>query len=360
MLKPITFLILMSASLSLAGPALGETRISVPTMRVQAQGQSEVLEWEGVIQAVKQSTVAAQVPGNVTALLVKAGDQVKAGQALARLDERIAAANLARSQADLAQAEALLAQASQQWQRQQALKAQGFISSAALDAAQAQWRAAQASAAAAQAGQRQAGLAKDFAVVTAPFDGRVLATHVEVGELASPGRPILTLYAPMGMRASVQIPASRVDQVRGAGLAEVQLASTKPASESTWVRAIRVQDLPATDAVSQTVEWRLDLPPSSALPGQTVRVRFSGLPQPQDMRAAAQAGLQVPATAIVQRGELTAVYVVREGHFMLQAVRLATPIGKGAVTVISGLRAGERIALDALKAGLANASPATP
>jgi multidrug efflux pump subunit AcrA (membrane-fusion protein) len=183
---------------------------------------------------VRQSTVAAQVPGNVTALLVKAGDTVKAGQVLARIDARDTTAGLLRSQADVAQAEAQFNNARLQWERSQSLKAQGFISDAALDSARAQWQAAQAGVAAARAGRSQAALAQGFATVTAPFDGQVLSTHIEMGDLAAPGRPILTLYAPRPMRAVVQVPASQADQVRTAQRIEVALPT--PGGATTWLR----------------------------------------------------------------------------------------------------------------------------
>ncbi len=354
---------LLLAALCATGlPAHAEqARLTVPTMVVQAQSQAPVMAWDGVIQAVRQSTVAAQVPGNITALLVKAGDSVKAGQALARVDDRDAQAALARSQAELAQADAQLTNARLQWERSQALKAQGFISAAALDSAQAQWRSAQATMAATRAGQAQAALAKGFTTVSAPFAGRVLATHADVGDLAAPGRPILTLYAPEAMRAVVQVPQSQADRVRTASMAEVLLPASDAQAAPRWVRATHVLALPGTDPVSQTVEWRLDLPATSALPGQTVQVRFTGL-APAAGTSPQPAGLSVPAQAVLQRGELTGVYVVREGRFMLQAVRTAPILAKagGSVTVLTGLRAGETIATDALKAGLANASPVKP
>jgi RND family efflux transporter MFP subunit len=334
----------------------------VPTLRLQAQATANTLEWDGVIQPVRQSTVSAQVAGNIVALLVKAGDSVKAGQAMARVDDRETQAGLSRSQADVAQAEAQLSNARQQWERSQQLKAQGFISGAALDTAQAQWRAAQAGVAAAQAGRAQAALAKGFATVTAPFDGRVLSTQAEVGDLAAPGRPILTLYAPQALRAVVQVPASQAEGARQAQRIDVFIPDG--GIGATAVKPTHVVALPGADPVSQTVEWRLDLPAVNALPGQNVRVRFSGMVAPKatgtHLLPPAQ-GLMVPASAVIRRGELTAVYVVREGRFMLQAVRTgghATDASQ--ITLLSGVQAGDVIATDALKAGLANASPAKP
>lgn len=354
-----TLLLATLAAVSLPGWSQG-TPLKIPTLRVQPQSQAGAMEWDGVIQAVRQSTVSAQVPGNITALLVKAGDTVKAGQALACVDDRDVQAALIRSQAEVAQAEAQFTNARLQWERSQALKAQGFISAAALDGAQAQWRSAQAAFNAAKAGQSQASLAKGFATLSAPFDGRVLATYADVGDLAAPGRPVLSLYAPEAMRAVVQVPASLANRIRTARTAEVSLPASTDQAASRWVRATRIVALPGTDPVSQTVEWRLDLPSTTALPGQTTRVRFSDM-APAGGDKLAETGLTIPSGALIQRGELTAVYVVREGQFMLQAVRTA-PVSAQAstVTVLSGLRAGDTIAADALKAGLANASPMKP
>lgn len=356
-------ILLLAPLLAASLPGLAQDNsLKVPTFRVQSQAREGVLEWDGAIQAVRQSTVAAQVPGNITALLVKAGDTVKAGQALARVDDRDTQAALIRSQADVAQADAQLTNARLQWERSQALRSQGFISAAAFDGAQAQWRSAQAAFNAAKAGQTQAALAKGFTTITAPFDGRVLNTLSDVGDLAAPGRPILTLYAPQAMRAVVQVPASLADRIKTAKSAEVLLPANGNANAPVqWVRATRVQALPAADAVSQTIEWRLDLPATTALPGQTSRVRFSDMAASPSATGTSSNGFSVPASALIKRGELIGVYVVREGQFMLQAVRTA-PVSAQAsnVTVLTGLHAGDTIATDALKAGMANASPAKP
>jgi RND family efflux transporter MFP subunit len=328
----------------------------VPTVVVQAVHAGSGFDIDGSLQALKQSTLAAQVGGNVVNLAVKAGDRVKTGQLIARIDERDALAGLARSQAGVAQAEAEARNAKLQAERTRELRAQGFISQAALDVAETQAQAAQAALAQAQAGRSQAALARGYTLVTAPFDAVVLATHVETGELATPGRPIATVYAPGALRAVVQVPASRAGTARAAHQVRVWLQNG--AAGGRWVTPIRQVPLPTADPVTQTVEWRLDLPASetaAALPGQTVKVRFTGAP------AAAGGGaeaLAVPAAAVLRRGELTAVYVVQGERFVLRAVRTGAPVGASEVEVVAGLRAGESVATDPVKAGLAGAQPA--
>ena len=123
--------------------------------------------------------------------------------------------------------------------------------------------------------------------------------------------------------------------------------------------------LPGIDPVSQTVEWRLDLPmatvnPASAaglLPGQALRVTFEAAPAAASNSAS---GLLLPPAALLRRGELQAVYVQQGQRFVLRAVRTGADLGPAGVVVLAGLKAGERYALDAVAAGLADATPAAP
>ncbi|MCK6425141.1 MAG: efflux RND transporter periplasmic adaptor subunit [Burkholderiaceae bacterium] len=337
-----------AASPATAGP-------EVATIVVRAGGSERALEFDGTLEPVRQATVAAQVGGNVLSLAVKAGDRVRAGQALARIDARNAAAGLAQSDAAVAQADTLLRQARTEAGRVRELRAQGYVSQAAQDNADTQVRAAEAGLAQAQAGRSQAALAQQFTQVTAPFDALVLATHLEAGDLAAPGRPVLTVYAPGALRAVVQVPASQARLARAAQRIEVQLP------DGSWVLPARRVDLPTADPVAQTVEWRLDLDAvqsTRALPGQAVRVRFAAPPSAAAEAASAptSAGLSVPPGALLRRGELTAVYVAQGGQFVLRSVRAGSRSAQG-VEILAGLRAGEQVAADAVRAGLAGARP---
>lgn len=333
----------LAAAAALAfGTAAAAEGVTVPVLVVGAGAGAAGFELEGRIEAVRQATLAAQVPGSVLQLAVKAGDRVAAGQLVARIDERDLQAGLARGDAGVAQAEAQARNARLHAERTRELRRQGFVSQAALDVAETDLQAADAALAQARAARSQAALARGFASVTAPFAGIVLATHLEQGDLAAAGRPVATVYVPGQLRASVPVSASRAALARSAR--EVQVALP----DGRWVTPLRRAELPGADAVSQTVEWRLDLPADAALqPGHAVRVRF----------AAAAAGperLAVPAAALLRRGELTAVYVQQDGGFVLRAVRVGAERG-GRVEVLAGLKAGERIAADALRAGLAGA-----
>lgn len=343
-LKFPVFLAVLAAASALA------QSVPVPTVQIGARSVSTGYEIDGVIESVKQSVVSAQASGRVVKLLVKMGDQVKAGQLLATIDNRETAVGMQRSQAQLTQSEAELRNAQVSYERARNLQSQGFVSKAALDMAETQYKAAQAGREQATAGARQSALSQGYTRVTAPYDGWVLQTHVDAGDLAVPGKPIVTVYAPQPLRAVVQVPASLAESTRSASEVQIQLTDAKGAT--TWVAPVKRSTMPAADPVSQTVVWRLDLSVQAAqnlLPGQQVRVRFVG----------GQASrMVVPATAVLRRGELTAVYVAGDKGFSLRAVRLGADHGVDGVEIVAGLAAGERVALDPVKAGLAGAVPA--
>ncbi|MEO8119635.1 MAG: efflux RND transporter periplasmic adaptor subunit [Rhodoferax sp.] len=335
----------LGASIMTVSAAQGS--IQVPVAPVQLKSMGAAFELDGVIQPVKQSTVSAQAGGRIATLAVKAGDKVRAGQLLATIDDREAQTGVQRSQAQVAQAQAELRNAQANFDRTRDLQTQGFVSSAALDTAESQLKGALAGRDQAGAGARQSALAQGFTRVTAPFEGWVLQTHVEAGDLAVPGKPLLTLYAPLPIRAVVQVPVTRSGSVRAAGAVDVLLPNG--AGGAQWVRPVSRSTVPTADPVSQTIEWRLELPPEAAkilLPGQTVRVRFTGGTAERTV---------VPGSAVLRRGELTAVYVVSGTAFVLKAIRLGVDHGADGVEVVAGLRAGDRVALDPVKAGLAGA-----
>jgi RND family efflux transporter MFP subunit len=325
----------------------------VPTATVQSSSAAGSYMLDGVIQAVKQSTVAAQASGRIVSFTVKAGDKVRAGQVLATIDDREAQVGAQRAQAQINQADADLANAKAHMDRTRDLQAQGFVSKAALDNASAQFKSAQAQREQAAASGKQSALAQGYTRVTAPLDGWVLQTFAQAGDLAMPGAPLLVVYAPQPLRAVVQVPASRTQAVRSAKQTSVLIDNGTAAQSITPLNRLKV---PSSDPVSQTTEWRLDLPAketSALLPGQQVRVNFAV------DGANASPRLTVPASAIVRRGELQAVYVASPNNsFALRAVRLGASAGPAGMEVLSGLRAGEVVATDPLRAAQAGATPA--
>jgi RND family efflux transporter MFP subunit len=326
----------LNAFLVLASPWAGAQGIA--TAEVRASGDSLPTSFNGVVEAVQQTAVASQVAGAVIAVEVRAGDRVSAGQVLVRIDAQAALQSLAASEAEARSARAELEVAAKDLDRQRQLFERNYTSRAALDRAEGQFSATEArlSALVAQAGAVRA--QSGHFVIKAPYASVVADVPAMQGDMALPGRTLLTLYDPRAMRVTVSVPESMGAVARSASgiKAEIPGLGGRASIEPT-----RVEVLPTADPGTHTVQLRLGLPPGTdgARPGMFARV---WLPQ----AATPVQRLSIPASSVVRRAEMTGVYVVDDrGRPMLRQVRLGRP-HDGDVEVLAGVSAGERVAVD--------------
>ncbi|MBI3149596.1 MAG: efflux RND transporter periplasmic adaptor subunit [Betaproteobacteria bacterium] len=294
--------------------------------------------FDGVVEAVRQTSIGAQVSGAVVAIAVKAGDPVRAGQVLLRLDARAAEQNAAAADAQVAAARATQEAARRELERQKMLFEQRFISRAALDRAEADHQTTQAVANAQIASAGAARTQSGFYVVRAPYAAVVAEVPVVLGDMALPGKTLLTLYDPGALRVSVAVPQRAAARLVKPEQLRVELPSTGLDPQVP----VRVQRMPTIDAATHTQELRLDLPPGLAglAPGMFARVSLAP-------NAESEARLFVPATAVVRRAEMSGVYVLgAAGKPRLRQVRLGRAEGTW-IEVLAGLSEGERLIADA-------------
>lgn len=299
------------------------------------------------VEAVRDATLSAQVQGAVVQLYVQAGDRVTAGQDLVRIDARAAQQNATASAAQVEAARAAQQVASKEYDRQKQLFQKQYISQAALDRAEAQWRASQAQVQAAQAQAGAAATQSGFYVIKAPFGGVVGQVPTTVGDMAMPGKPLLSVYDPAQMRVTAALGQSQAALLRSTeGHVEVEVPGLAPSRIS--VPLSKVQVLPTIDPQSHTSQVRVDLPAGTAgaAPGMFARLWLSqATAAPASAAPEAPAPLLVPASAVVRRAEMTGLYVLDEqGRPLLRQIRLGRPVGD-LVEVLSGVRAGERVAV---------------
>jgi len=300
---------------------------------------------EAVIEAVRQSTVSAQIQGRIVDIRFDVGDTVKKGDVIVRIDERQVGQAAAASAAQVGEAQAALANARAQYERTKQLLAQKFVSRAALDRAEAEYRAAQARVTSLLAGAAAAATEKSFATVVAPYSGVVSARHVEVGEMATPGKPLMTGFDPSTLRVVANVSATQIGAVRAIGRARIEVPSL-----GKWLDVKSMTVMPTTDPRTQTTRVRLDLPEDARgiYPGVYARAHFVIGKAPR---------LLVPRAAVFHRSELTAVYVLgADGKPQLRQVRIGTAGDETSVEVLAGLKAGERVALEPMKAGMQTAA----
>ncbi len=329
----------MALAIALASAAAAADAPALRTAPVQYREVEQTYAAEGVVEAVKQSTVAAQISGRVVAVNFDVGDSVKKGQVIVRIDSTEVNQAHAASQAQVAQAEAALRNAKAQYERTQRLVEQKFMRAAAMDKAQADYHSARAQLAVAEAGGGQAAATRGYATVTAPYSGVVSARHVELGEMAVPGKPLMTGFDPRELRVSASMPQYQLDAVRRLASASVEFPALKKR-----IHAARVTFLPAADAQTHTTQVRLDLPAGieGLYPGMFARAYFA---------VGRVKKLLIPASAVALRSEVAGAYVVgAAGEIRFRQLRLGETAGDQEVEVLAGVAPGEMVALDPVAA----------
>jgi RND family efflux transporter MFP subunit len=321
---------LAPASLSFAAESAQPTAAAVTaaaSVVVQAREVDLAFPVEATVEAVRQATVAAQVAGRVLDVRVDAGQRVKQGELLMRIDAREAAGSDAAAKASLAQARAA-------FERTKNLHAQKFISKAALDQAEAAYKAAEGAAASSGAGL-------SHGTVTAPMSGLVAQRHTEAGEMATPGKPLLTIYDPKGLRVIASLPQYKLAELRKSAKARIELPEA-----GRWIEVQRIEILPTVDPRSHTATARLYLPDNveGLVPGVYARAHFT---------VGQAKKLTLPPAALLRRGEVTAVYVLDDkGAARLRQVRLGEAVAGGELEVLAGITSGERVSLTPQKTGI--------
>jgi membrane fusion protein, multidrug efflux system len=291
---------------------------------------------DGRIEAVNQGTVAAQTAGRVTEILYDVNDFVPAGAVILRLRATERRAGLQQAEAGLRAATARDTEARQQYERVQAMYKDHIVAQAAFDQAAANRDAAQAQLAAARAAVQSAREGVAYTEVRAPYAGVVTRRHVEIGETVAPGTPLMSGLSLQYLRVAVDVPQSTVEQVRRIRKAAVYVGERR-------IEASRLTVFPEASAPANTFRARVELPENAAdlYPGMFVKVAFV---------IGEAERLLVPLAAVVERGEVTAVYVIdAQGRTTLRQVRLGHRFADQ-VEVLAGLTAGERIARDPVAA----------
>jgi len=316
--------LLLAAACSKPAPPAEPPR-PVLSMQVGATDSDAAANtYSGELRSRYETQLAFRVAGKIIERRVDAGATVKAGEVLARLDPADTASSATAAAAQLALAEA-------DARRYRELRAQNFVSQAALDAKETALKAAQA----------QAELARNqnaYTTLVADSAGVVAAVAAEVGQVVAAGQTVFRVSRPGSMEVAIAVPESRVASLRIGQPAEVSLW----ADASARYRGVLRELASVADPVTRTFAARVAIADTELaqsggvrpLLGMTASVRFA---------AAAQAPLHVPLTAIFQQDGKPAVWVLAaDSTVALRPVEVAA-WGEKDATLAAGLVAGERI-----------------
>lgn len=317
------------------------------TIRVDKVTVPEERVFDGIIEAVNRATVSAQTSGRVVEINFDVDDFVDKNDVLIRFRDTEQRAQLEAAHANQREAQARLEQAQRNYDRVKSIFERKLVAKSAMDEATAELNTARARVKATQAQVEQAQEQLEHTVVRAPYSGIVLERHVEVGETANPGQPLMTGVSLEHLRALVQLPQSFINRVRDEGRASL----LRP--DGSRLPAEQLTIFPYADSQTHTFKVRVGLPPDTPelFPGMLVKIAFV---VGKDER------LLVPPEALVYRSEVTGLYVLSDdGRVSLRQVRVGRR-HDGKVEVLSGLESGEKVAVDPIQAGVTLKAQRTP
>ncbi len=289
----------------------------------------------GTVRAVHETAIASKLLAKVLAVNVQAGQLVKAGEVLVQLDDADLQAQLRQSAAAVTAAEAALANAQVEFDRIRQLYEQSNETKSAFDRAETTLKMAAAELERARQAHEQARTTLEYATIRSPIDGRVIERRVEVGDMARPGEPLVSLYDPDRMQLVASVRES--------------LSQRLAVGQTIGVRV---------DALGHTCQGRIsEIVPEAESASRTFQVKVTG-PCPPGVYSGMfgrllipldeQEVLLIPPAAVRRVGQLDLVDVVEAGAAGPVLRRRVVQVGRtleGQVEVLAGLRAGEQVAL---------------
>ena len=328
-------------ALTLPQLLLAEQKLTFDTAKINWEKSPQIRTFDGVVEAVNQATVSAQVSGRVTEINFDVNDFVQQGAVILRIRDTEYKARLSSAKAGLNEAKAGFKDAQLELARIKGLVKDKMVPESDYDKAEAALKAAEARVAASESRIKEVQEQMDNTVIRAPFSGVVVERHVQIGETTQIGQPLMTGFSLEKLRVNVDIPQAFINAVRKHQQAQVNI----PGDDERSVAIESMTIFPYANPTSHTFRVRAVLPEklSQLLPGMLVKISFT-IDETER--------LLIPNSAIVRRSEVVASYVVDEKQQVtLRQIRLGHEYNNK-TEVLAGLSPGETVALDPIRAGI--------
>ena len=289
-------------------------------------------EFPGEVRSRVESRLGFRVPGKITARRVDPGMLVKKGQVLMQLDAQDLRLSQAQAMAGLRAAETQRDLARSELKRFQELRATNFVSQAVLEQKQSAFKAAQANVDASQAGYRGQSNQAGYANLVSDIDGVVTAVDAEVGQVVTPGTPVVRVAKTSEKEIVIGLPEDKVETMRRVQDVTVRLWANPNVAIPGKIREVS----PVADPATRTYAAKVSIPDSAAdvKLGMTALVQFSSsTPTPL---------IRVPLTALFHEKNITSVWVVENGAVKLMPVQIGGTAGND-VVLAGGVKAGQTV-----------------
>ncbi len=306
-----------------------KNQASVKTIEVKQRPAKGEVTVSGSVVPRETATIEARGQGYVIALKADAGDKVKKGQILLRIDNREVADRMVQAKAQLESAEADLKKAAADYQRYKILLETNSIARREFDNITARYETAKAAQLRAKAGLEEAKTMLSYGKVTAPFDGVVSQRNVNLGDLVTPGRPLFTVFMPGTYELAAAAGEQYAPYLKEGTPVRVKVPSINLDKKSK-IREV----VPQRNAKTRTITVKVPLGEAKGLsPGLYGTLTFE---------TQASQVIAVPASAVETVGQLETVRVLEDGQVKVRHVKTGRRIGDK-VEIVSGLRRGEKL-----------------
>ncbi len=288
-------------------------KVSVTVAKVKKEVAENQVEIVGTIQAVEQAQIAAKISGNIVSLLVDLGSRVQKGDLLIKIKAGEISAKLQLAKAQLEQKKRNLAREKNLLKKKAATPetVKSFEDSVRI----------------AEAAHREALTMLEYTKIAAPFTGIITRKLANIGDLATPGKPLLNIEEENNLQVLTDIPEAMILQIKKGDILSVFVPSVNLKLEGEVAEVA-----PTADPSSRTAPIKLKIPHNKRLrSGQFARITLAMAPAKT---------LTIPASALSSYGQMERVFVEVGGKAKLRLVRSGATI-KDRVEILSGLKENE-------------------
>lgn len=318
----------------------GRPAIAVTIASVASENSTPFLTASGTIDAVNSATLSTRMMGFVDKIHVQVGQEVKKGQLLVSINNADLSAKGAQANAGITEAQAAFNNAQKDYQRFQNLFNENSASQKELDDMRAHFEMAQARLEGARQMRNEVESQFAYADLRAPFNGVITNRYIEVGDMANPGMPLISLEGPGNYEVSASVPEREISKIKSGSDVTVMIKSLNVEIPG---KVTEVSSSARNTGGQYMVKVALDQTEAQVFSGMYATVQF-----PIESETNAESGsILIPTEALVHRGELTGIYTLSQSNTaILRWLRLGRTYGDQ-IEVLSGLTANEKYIVSA-------------
>lgn len=305
---------------------------TVQVMEIGKVNKENAFDLYGNIEAINKVSVSSKIPGRASRVAVENGQLVNAGDTLVVIEDQDYQALLSTNQDNLQKAQLRVSDLQADYEQYQKLLAGGAIPQHDLDKLKVAIDMAQIDLNSAQVGVDNAQLSIKETVVTAPISGVVAYRTIALGQMVSPGVPLMTLEDVSSVYAIVNVKQTDLPQIKRGMAVKVM-----PSDDNKQVLTGTVSLIsPVANQAARVFEARVEVVNKSGIlkPGMFVKTRLN-VGTPEEV-------LAIPLYALSGKEDAYYVYVAEENQARKRLVGIGATMGEQ-IEVKSGLKPGERV-----------------